>query len=237
MDEYQIVELVKHRYRTTSLRIYDYFLSNDATIISKKLYKQLYQHNPFISNQVIGYVNNDTTNLIYELELPMLTNWKFTLYAYLHKKGYVIREYSPLGPGPLPNLKYVIYCITTSMTEHTGIVQYEFQDRLVIELVDLDVVGNNLNLPEIMSLVLGPKLVSGNEMSENEFYEIADRMRRQKLFGGHTWNDADYIVRRYFDGNERERSKEVFKISQAYERVFRPYRVVYDTKTWEPVVI
>ena len=67
--------------------------------------------------------------------------------------------------------------------------------------------------------------------------KIKKQMRSQKLFADHTWDDAEYIVSRYFDENKRELSKEVFKISEAYEQVFRPYRIVYDTKTWELVLM
>jgi len=237
MDEYRIVELVKDGYRTGSIKQINNFLLNDTTIISDESYERSYEHNPSISKQVIGYVNNDKTNLVSELEFPTLFNWTFILYAYLYKKGYLYRGYSPLGPAPLPNLKYIIYCITRSMKDK-GITRYEFQDRLVIELIDLDVAANNLNLPKIVSSVLGPKLLSENSMLEyDKFYEIAARTRSQKLFAGHTWYDAWLIVSRYFDENERELSKEVFKISQAYERVFRPYRVVYSTKTWEQVLM
>ena len=236
MDEYQIVERVKDRYRTGSLEVYHNFLLNDRTIISYELYERSYEHNPSISKQVTGYVNYRTTIFVSILEFPTLNNWDFILSPYLYKIGYVIRGLRSLGPAPLPNLKYIIYCIKSS-TEDTDIMQYEFKDRLVIELIDLDVAANNLNLPKIVSSVLGPKSLSGNEMSENEFYEIADRMRSQKLFAGHTWDDAHDIVHLYFDEDERELSKEVLKISQAYERVFRPYRVVYNTKTWQPVVM
>jgi hypothetical protein len=235
MDEYQIVELVKDWYRTTSIRIFDNFLLNDTTIMSEKSYERSYEHNPSISKQVIGYVYNDRTRFVSTLEFPML-QWDFISSAYLYKKGYVIREDSWLGPAPLPNLKYIIYCIASD-TGITGITGYELQDRLVIELVDLDVAANNLNLPKIVSSVLGPKLLSENEMKTYEFNEIADRMRRQKLFADHTWDDAVYIVYRYFTENKRKLSKEVFNISQAYERVFRPYRIVYDTKTWQPVLM
>jgi len=236
MDEYQIAERVKDWYRTGSITMYDNFLLNNATIISEKLYEHSYQHNPSISKQVIGYVYDYITDFVTTLEFPTLFDWHIIVYAYLHKKGYLFRGYSSLGPAPLPNLKYIIYCITSS-AEHKDITQYEFKDKLVIELVDLDVAANNLNLPKIMSSVLGPKSLSENETNENEFYEIVDRMIRQKLFAGHTWNDAYHIVSRYFDKNERDLSKEVLKISEAYERVFRPYRIVYDTKTWEPVLV
>jgi len=234
MDEYQIVELVKDGYRTGSIKQYHNFLLNDKTIISDVLYERSYRHNPSINKQVIGHVYNNITILVSELEFPILTDWHFISYfisyAYLHKKGYLIRGDSSLGPAPLPNLKYNIYCVT-------GVPQSEFQDRLAIELVDLDVVANNLNLPKIMSSVLGSKLLSENDIKSREFNEIKYRMRSQKLFAGHTWDDANSIVFRYFNSDERELWKEVLKISQAYQQVFRPYRVVYNTKTWEQVLL
>ena len=234
MDEYQIVELVKDRYRTGSVRIFDNFLLNDTTIISEKSYEHSYQHNPSISNQVIGYVYDYTTTFVATLEFPLLSNWDFISYVYLRKKGYLIRGYSPLGPAPLTNLKYIIYCITTS-TGYTGITRYEFQNRLVIELIDLDVVANNLNLPNIVSSVLGSKLLSENKISRDEYDEIIEHMISLKVFAGHTWDEAYDILYRYFDENKRELSKEVLKISVAYQQVFRPYRVIYNTKTWQPV--
>ena len=231
MNEYEIVERVKDWYRTASIKAYHNFLLNDTTIMSIKSYKRSYQYNPSISKQVIGYVDNDITGFVFTLEFPTLTiDWSIIPYAYLHKKGYVIRGYSPLGPAPLPNLKYIIYSIASG----TG---NEFQDRLVIELVDVDVVANNLNLPKIISSVLGSKLLSENNMIEDGLYEINKQMRSQKLFAGHTWDDAEHIVRLYFNENKRDLSKEVFKISVAYERIFRPYRVVYDTKTWEQILM
>jgi len=67
--------------------------------MSYESYERSYQHNPSISKQVIGYVENNTTDLVSELEFPIL-EWSVIPYAYLHKKGYVITRYTPLGPSP-----------------------------------------------------------------------------------------------------------------------------------------
>jgi len=236
MDEYQILERVKDWYRTGSTKAARNFLLNDTTIISVESYERSYHHTPSINKQVTGYVNNDTTISVSDLEFPMF-QWEFILYAYLHKKGYVIIGNSPLGSAPLPNLKYIIYSIM-NIKAFMGVAEYEFKDRLVIELVDLDVVGNNLNLPNIVSSVLGSKLLRDNNIIEDdEFYEIVDQISSQKVFAGNTWDEAYHILFLYFDKNKRKLSKEVFKISVDYVRVFRPYRVVYDTKTWEPVMV
>ena len=114
MDEYEIVELVKDRYRTGSLEADHYFLLNDKTIISLESYEHSYQHNSSINKQVIGYVYNDRTTLLSFLEFPTL-EWYIISSPYLYKKGYVIRGYSPFGPAPLPNLKYIIYCIKSCL--------------------------------------------------------------------------------------------------------------------------
>ena len=237
MDEYRIVELVKDWYRTGSTKAGLIFLLNDTTIISNRSYERLYQHNPSISKQVIGCVYDHTTEFVTTLEFPTLIDADFISYAYLHKKGYFIIAYSSLGPAPLSNLKYIIYCIASD-TQYTRITGYEFQNRLVIELVDLDVVANNLNLPKIMSSVLGSKLLTENNIIEpDEFDKINERILSQKLFAGHTWDGAWRIGYRYFDKNERKLSKEVLKISVAYQQVFRPYRVIYDMRTWQPVLM
>ena len=230
MDEYQIVELVKDRYRAGSIKVGHNLLLNDRTIISEKSYGRSYQHDPSISKQVIGYVFKNSTNVVSELKFPML-KWEFILDAYLYKKGYVIIDYGPFSPAPLPNLKYIIYSIM-SYTQH------EFQDRLVIELVDVDVVADNINLSNIVWSVLGAKLLRKNKIIKYaELNDIKYRLYREKLFAGHSWGVAELIVSRYFDENKRKLSKEVLKISQAYEQVFRPYRVVYNTKTWEQVLL
>jgi len=237
MDEYEIVELVKDRYRTGLIKSYHNFLLNDRTILSYDSYESSYEHNPSVSKQVIGYVHNDITRFVTHLEFPMFIDRDLIPYAYLYKKGYVIRGISPFGPAPLPNLKYIIHCIA-SVTGFPGITEQEFKDRLVIELVDLDVVANNLNLPKIMVSVMGPKLLSENNMIQvDERDEIVDRMSSQKLFAGHTWKDAYNILSECFGESECELSKEVLKISEAYQQVFRPYRVVYNTKTWQPVLV
>jgi len=230
MDEYQIVELVKDTYRTGSIKADDNFLLNDMTIISIESYERSYQHTPSISKQVIGYIYNDRTNVVSELKFPML-KWDFISEAYLYKKGYVITDYGPFSPAPLPNLKYIIYSIM-SYTQH------EFQNRLVIELVDLDVVADNINLSNIVWSVLGAKLLRKNKIIKYaELNDIKYRLYREKLFAGHSWGVAELIVSRYFDENKRKLSKEVLKISEAYQQVFRPYRVVYNTKTWQPVLL
>jgi hypothetical protein len=229
MDEYQIVELVKDWYREGQ-RARDYVWyyvllnGNRISFVSPPSFHESNKQGQ-ISDRTIGLLDSLSflTHLLSTFEFPIFDNSKDIVELYVYKRGYVLFDQIH-GRYPLPNLKYFICGV-------------QRKNRLAVELLDLDVVANNLNLPNIMSSVLGSKLLSENEMKTYEFYEIRKRMLSQKLFAGHTWYDAEDIVSGYFDENERELSKEVLKISQAYERVFRPYRVVYNTKTWQPVLV
>jgi len=229
MDEYQIVELVKDWYREGQcawdyVRYYILLNGNSISFVSPPSFHESNKQGQ-ISDCTIGlvYLFGTIRDQITSFEFPMFANRKHIVELFVYKTGYVLFNQIH-GRYPLPNLKYFICGVG-------------HENRLTIELVDVDVVANNLNLPNIVSSVLGPKLLSENEMKTYEFNEIIERVRSQKLFAGHTWDDTELIVSRYFDENERELSKEVLKILEAYERVFRPYRIVYNTKTWEPVLV
>ena len=229
MDEYQIVELMKDWFRKDHRRWYyvRYYVLLNGNRISIVLPPSFHESNRQgqISDRIIGsvYVFGMTVGQITSFEFPMFSNSMEIMELYVYKRGYISVDQLH-GRYPLPNLKYFI-----SGGRH--------ENSLAIELVDLDVVANNLNLPKIMSSVLGSKLFGQNNMERDELYKINDQVLSQKLFAGHTWKDAKQIVYQYFDENKRDLSKEVFKISVAYQQVFRPYRVVYNTKTWQPVLV
>jgi len=225
MDEYRIIELVKDSYREGHRRWYYVLLNgNSISFVPPPSFHESNKQGQ-ISDRIIGSVDlfGTINDFITWFEFPMFNNGMDIMELFVYKRGYVLVNQSH-GRYPLPNLKYYIYGV-------------EYENRLAIELIDLDVVGNNLNLPKIMSSVLGSKLLTRKRINKDEFYEIEKQMRSQKLFAGHAWYDAQDILRLYFVRNERKLSKEVFKISEAYERVFRPRRVVYDTKTWQPVLV
>jgi len=224
MDEYRIIELVKDSHREGHYGGYVLLNGNRISFVPPPSFHESNKQGQ-ISDRTIGqaYLFGTKPGEIALFEFPIFANSMEIVELYIYKRGYVLVNQIH-GRYPLPNLKYYIRA-------------QEYKNRLAVELIDLDVVANNLNLPKIMSSVLGPKLLSGNEINKDELYRIVDWMRNQKLFAGHTWNDADNILRLYFDKKERELSKEVFKISEAYEQVFRPYRVVYDTETWRPVLM
>jgi len=230
MDEYQIVELVKDWYReghreSAYVQYYVLLNGNRISFVPPPSFHESNKHGQ-ISDRAIGSIDlyEVIRSRIESFEFPMFDRSVEIVELYVYKRGYVLVDQTH-GRYPLPNLKYFIRVA-------------EYENRLAIELVDLDVVANNLNLPKIVSSVLGPKLLSENNMIGNDkLGEIDERMSSQKLFAGYTWDDANFIAFLYFGGHERELSKDVFKISEAYQRVFRPRRVVYNTKTWQPVLM
>jgi len=233
MDEYQIVERVKDWYREGHprwdyVRYYVLLNGNSISFVTPPSFHESNKQGQ-ISDRTIGLVYLFLTirDEITSFQFPMFGHSEEIVEMYVYKRGYVLVDQKH-GRYPLPNLKYFIRGV-------------EYENRLAVELIDLDVVGNNLNLPKIMSSVLGPKLLRTdlrtNEITRGDVYRIRDVMYKQKLFAGHTWDDANLIVFLYFVRNERKLSKEVFKIFEAYEHIFRPYRVVYNTKTWQPVLL
>jgi len=230
MDEYQIVERVKDWYREAHNEwdYVRYYVLLNGNIISFVPPPSLHESNTQgqISDRVIGLVNlyGVVRSQIESFEFPMFSDSIDIVELYVYKRGYVLADETH-GRYPLPNLKYYI-----SGGRH--------ENRLALELIDLDVAANNLNLPNIVSSVLGPKLLSKNNIIEDdEIGEINHLVVSQKLFADYTWSFAELITVLYFDMNGRGLPKEIIKISQAYEQVFRPYRVVYDTKTWLPVLV
>jgi len=229
MDEYQIVERIKDWYREGHRSWYYVLLNgNSISFVPPPSFHESNKQGQ-ISDRTIGSVGlfGMIRDEITSFEFPMFGNSVEIVEFYVYKRGYVLVDQLH-GRYPLPNLKYFIRGV-------------EYGNRLAVELVDLDVVANNLNLPKIMSSVLDPKLLRTdfrtNEITRGAVYRIRDVMYKQKLFAGEPWYSAWGIVHSYFDENRPDFAKKVVEIGIDYERVFRPYRVVYDTKTWEPVLM
>jgi len=200
-----------------------YLLLNNDNIIRVRLYENSYKRNPTMSEKIIGFVYAYDSVEIVQFEFPTFYLHIDLLISYLYKIGYITKD-KWLGPVPLPNMKYFIAAT-------------QFTDRLAVELVDLNVAANNLNLRGIVVSVLGPKLLrTKTVITYDEFVNIRRRMHSQELFGGRSLLDAWTILDEFFNKNKGGLVNEVVKISQAYERVFRPYRAVYNTKTWKPVL-
>jgi hypothetical protein len=123
----------------------------------------------------------------------------------------------------------------------TGLKYYAvvvlFSDRLVIELTDIDTMATNTGLRKIVEDVLGKGILTQKEISSKQIDKISYELRTQELFAGHNRNEAYKIIYRYYMRHDTLLAKEVLAIANVYNRIFEPYRVVYDTRTRQQVLM
>jgi hypothetical protein len=140
--------------------------------------------------------------------------------SYLFKLGF----YNPNVVYPATGLKYYGEVIL-------------FSDRLVIELTDVDTIATNTGLRKIVMNMLGKSMLTQKEVSLVEELQIQSKLEEQKLFAGHNWKEAYEIIYDYYVYHNISLTKEVLAIANDYNKIFKPYRVVYDTKTRQQVLM
>jgi hypothetical protein len=153
----------------------------------------------------------------------------FLIDAYLSKLGFCHTKYRIT---PATGLKYV------------AVTNY-FSDakRLVVEVADIYTVAINLNLPRIVHNILAEQLSKGLNylrdyyLRSYEVEKIVEQLKSRKLFAGYNFSEAEGIVYSYHDNNDTSLARDVEAIREAYNRIFQPYRVVYDLATKQPVQI
>ena len=177
--------------------------------------------------------DDESYNRPVKYSYPLIDTYGFygTVQSYLSKLGF----YKPNDNiFPATGLKYY------------GIVLL-FKDRLVIEIVDIYTVVTNTRLVKIVIDMLGKILlkqkelffghIDEEEISHDQIDEIAFKLYIQKLFAGYNFDDAYEIIKKYYINHDTSLAKEVLAITNAYNRIFEPYRVVYDTSTRQQVLI
>jgi len=140
--------------------------------------------------------------------------------SYLGKLGF----YCPGRNYPATGLKYFAIVVL-------------FKDKLVIELTDIDTVATNTGLRKIVMDVLGKDLLTEDVISYDQGEQIIVKLQEQELFAGHDWGKASKIIYRYYLNHNTSLAKDALAITNAYNQIFQPYRVVYDTKTRQQVLM
>jgi len=141
--------------------------------------------------------------------------------SYLDKLGFYGLDY-PVYPAT--GLKY--YAVMSLVS-----------DKLVIELTDFDTMATNTGLRKIVVDMLGKDLLTKKDISFKQIFEIQSKLRQKKLFAGHAVEEACYIMYDYYIRHDTSLAKEVLAITNDYNRIFQPYRVVYDTVTRQQVLM
>jgi hypothetical protein len=107
----------------------------------------------------------------------------------------------------------------------------------VIELTDFDTMATNTGLRKIVMNVLGKDILTQNKISWDQISEIHSKLEEQKLFAGHNWGEVYNIIINYYEKHKTSLAKEALAIANDYNRIFEPYRVVYDTTTRQQVLM
>jgi hypothetical protein len=141
--------------------------------------------------------------------------------SYLSKLGFYNRYHHVY---PATGLKYFVVIVL-------------FSDRLVIELTDIDIMATNTGLRKIVADVLGKHILTQKEISWYQINEIQSKLGEQKLFARHNWGETYNIIKDYYMRHNTSLAKEVLSIVNDYNQIFEPYKVVYDTRTRQQVLM
>jgi len=217
-EKREIADYLVRKLRSVDESLYIYFIiTKDSKIYNFGSYEKLLKSNKISPNDAYVYVENndlsgyDLTSYFY----PFLNCGFCFTNAYLSKLGF-----SSSFAVPAPELKYV------------SIVNY-FLDakRTVVEVADIGTATINMKLPTLIRSILGTKYIDHHEVED-----IVSQLDSQKLFAGYDFNEARRILHRYYENHDTSLAKEVEAIRDAYNRIFKPFRVEYDLKTKQFIV-
>jgi len=212
-EKREIAEYIAQKLGVDNSTLYYYYIiTKDRTIYDISLYKELLKSNKISPNNAYVYVKSD-----YSIEYdpvryfyPFLDNRYFLPHAYLSKLGFKSKFYRI---APATELRYIAI-----------VIRFLNAKRAVVEVANIDNVAINTNLPRIVRDINIKQIDHVDE-------RIASRLESEKLFAGYDYYEALVILHKYYEKRETTLAKEVEAIKDAYNRIFKPYRVVYDLNT------
>jgi hypothetical protein len=229
MDQIQIAEYLAKKVFNGELINGCYIMLKNKQIYYVLDYGELSESNKispkdaFVFIDSRDYSEDNYYNRLVMYLFPLITDgciygiWR----SYLSKLGFYDTSYNIY---PAMGLKY--YALV-----------WLFSDRLVIELTDFDTMATNTGLRKIVMNVLGKDILTQKGLSYDQISSIVNELYKQKLFAGHTLGEAYNILKNYYENYNTSLAKEVLAITNAYNRIFEPYRVVYDTRTRQQVLM
>jgi len=229
MDRPQIADYLAKKVFNRELENGCYVMLKNRQIYYVLDYGELIESNKILPEDVFVFIdsrdyNEDRYyNRVFIYLFPLITDG--SIYGiwrnYLGKLGFYVPDYSIY---PATGLKYYASV-------------WLFSDRLMIELTDIDAVAINIGLRKIVMDVLGKGVLTLKEISYDQISSIIDELYKRKLFAGHTLGETYHILKDYYENHNTSLVKEVLAITNAYNKIFQPYRVVYDTRTRQQVLM
>jgi len=227
MDQIQIADYLAKKVFNKELESGYSIMLKNKQIYPKGIYGRLAKSNKispedafvfidFINRRLRSYEDS----VMYLFPLILFNGIWLLTDSYLSKLGF----YNPGRIYPATGLKYYSEVVL-------------FSDRLVIELTDFDTMATNTGLRKIVVDMLGKDILTKKEISFTKVIKIQSKLQDQELFAGYNWGKAYDIIRDYYEFHKTSLAKEVLAITNAYNRIFQPYRVVYDTSTRQQVLM
>jgi len=216
-DEDEKREIAEYIVRKFSVDkpLYTYFIiTKDRKVYEFVSYKKLLESNEISPNDAYVYVENsyfigyDPARYLY----PFLRygSKESLVNAYLSKLGF-----SSSYAIPLPGLRYIAI-----------VVRILNIDRMSVEVADIGTVAINMKLPTLIRGIIGTKYID-----DYDIRDIASQLDSQKLFAGYDSYEAEDMIRGYYESHDTSLAKEVKAIKDAYNRIFKPYRVLCNLNT------
>jgi len=219
-EKREIAEYLAQTFSDKKRRYLFYIMMKDKTIYDFDSYKKLLGSNKLSPNDAYIFIVNDYYGYDYSLAYfyPFLSH-VFSLIseislvdAYLSKLGF---EADFHRVAPATGLKYV-----------AAVNHFLDVNRTVVEVADIDTAATNTNLPTLIRSILGTKHIDDSMVKE-----IVLQLDSQKLFAGHGFMEAKEIIYKYYNDHDTSLAKDVETIRDAYNRIFKPYRIEYDLKS------
>ena len=211
-EKREIAEYLARKFSVNKSPYAYHIMMKDRKIYDLDSYEKLLKSGGISPNDAYVYVENtyfatyDPGIYLYTFLLP---ESKTTLiYAYLARLS--LRS---LYAEPATGLKYVAKAI-------------RFLSRTVVEVVDIGTAVINTNL---LTLIHG--IISNKYIDAEEVEDVALLLHSRKLFAGYDSNEALRILDRYYEKHDTSLAKDVEAIRDAYNCIFKPYRIIYDLKT------
>jgi len=187
-----------------------YIMMRNEDIYTIWSYARFRYYHESLSEDAYVYVYVD------DVSHPVYYYFPFLIHCYLIPYAYL----SKLDMG-------IYYAVPAIGLEYVAVViRYPNINHVVVEVTDIDTAATNTNLPTLTRDILGKK-----EISSSKADDILSRFRSQELFAGYDFNEAGGIIYRYYENHDTSLAVEVGGIKDAYTRIFKPYRVVYDLST------
>jgi len=214
VEKYEIVKQLTKKLGVKQSPYVYFIMTKDRKMRDLDSYKKLLDSNKISPNDAYVYVEN----VYYTAYEPVIYLYPFLTYE--SKESFVYAYLSKLSLSSLYSLP------ATGLKYIATAIRFLIARRMVVEVVDIDTATINMNLSMLIHSILSNKYIDIDKVAD-----ITTRLHSQKLFAGYDSNEAMMILDKYYEKHDTSLAKEVEAIRDAYNRIFRPYHVVYDLET------